>query len=58
MALLTERPPCDSYMQNADTSIRKYQVGPVHRIEAPTTDHLRDYAPNLEKCKALQFFPA
>jgi hypothetical protein len=28
----------------------------VHRGEAPITDHLRDYVPNLEKYKAVQFF--
>ena len=27
------------------------------RVEVPVTDHLRDYAPNLEKYKVVQFFP-
>ena len=27
------------------------------RVEAPITDHLRDYAPDLEKYKAVQIFP-
>ena len=26
------------------------------RVEAPMTDHLRDFAPNLEKYKVVQFF--
>ena len=26
------------------------------RVEAPTTDYLRDFALNHEKCKAIQFF--
>ena len=29
----------------------------IIRVEAPITDHSRDYAPNLEKYKALQIFP-
>ena len=30
--------------------------GPI-RVEASITDHLRDSAPNLEKCKVVQNFP-
>ena len=26
------------------------------KVEAPIADHLRDYAPNLEKYKAVQIF--
>jgi hypothetical protein len=27
------------------------------RVEAPITNHLRDFAPNLEKYKAVHIFP-
>ena len=27
------------------------------RVEAPITDHLRDYAPDLEKYRVVQVFP-
>ena len=27
------------------------------RVEAPVTEHLRDYAPDPEKYKAVQFSP-
>jgi hypothetical protein len=33
------------------------RVTSLCRVEAPTTDHLRDFAPDLEKYKAVQFFP-
>jgi hypothetical protein len=36
--------------QNAKTSLKQY------RVEVPITDHLRDYAPNLEKYKAVHIF--
>ena len=28
----------------------------MNKVEAPITNHLRDYAPNLEKYKAVQNF--
>ena len=28
------------------------------KVEAPTTDHLKDSAPNLERSKAMQIFPS
>ena len=31
--------------------------GKLYRVQASTTDHLRDYAPNLEKYEAVQIFP-
>ena len=34
-----------------------YNVETWTRVEAPTTDHLRDYVPNLEKYKAVQTYP-
>ena len=30
---------------------------PTTRVEATITDHLRDFAPNMEKYKMVQFFP-
>ena len=29
----------------------------LHRVEAPTTNYLRDSAPNMKKCKVVQGFP-
>jgi hypothetical protein len=29
----------------------------MNRVEVPITDYLRDYAPNLEKYKAVQIAP-
>ena len=29
----------------------------LYRVVAPITDHLRDFAPNMEKCKVMQVLP-
>ena len=34
-----------------------YFIVNTSRVDAPITDHLRDFAPNLEKYKVVQNFP-
>ena len=38
-------------------SISIFLGGGLARVEAPIKDHLRDYAPSLEKYKVVQNFP-